>query len=243
MTFRNLNKITKLIYLKQYNHRLFKNSFITFGYVMALTIFTLSLAYLVFTHPSEQRNFNLFIGTFTISTVLLSSLITTLIQNSKRNKSIENEYHDVFEFLRQLNWYLEDGYARCDFFTYRNDGTYSKEDLESTIERIKNGFDRMETRIRSMVDSNTTFPHPLKNQIYLTLDQSMKIFGSAESKKSPHLESSIVTVFIRTNQRILCDPFLHKYADEEVTKILGYCFDWLILSVEKLVINRQDSEI
>ncbi len=245
MPFRNLSEITKLIYHKKYNHTLWKNGFLAFLYIISLIIFTIILNYIVFNYPNEQKDFNLFIGTFTISTVLLSSLITTLIQNNKRNKSIMNEYHDVFEYLRNLNWYLQYGFGWCRFLAdksrvSRQDKT--KMDLDAEAKGIKNDFDEMDTRIRNMINSSSTFSSPLKNQIYLKLDQSGKIFNAITYLETPYLQDFIITVFIKTNYRVLLNSFLKKYADEEVTKVMRYCINWLISSVKELDIILQNSE-
>ncbi len=256
MTFRNLSKITNSIYIQKYNHTLWKNGFLTFLYAVTLIIFIVILYDIILNHPNEQKDFNLFIGLFTITTVLLTSLITTLIQNDKRNNSIMNEYHDVFEYLRNLNWYLQSGYGRCRFLAHNAIDKFvltqpvdkfsiqpkTKEQLETEAEHIKNSFDEMDTRIRNMINASSTFPSSLKNQIYITLDQSMKIFGTSSYMDSPHLEGIISDVFITTNYHVLLDSFLNKYADEEVTKVMGYCIDWLIFSVRELDILRQNSE-
>lgn len=239
------SKITKLIYLKKYNHTLWENGFLSFLYMITLVIFTLILYDIVLNHPSEQKDFNLFIGTFTISTVLLSSVITTLIQNNKRNKSIINEYHDVFEYLRNLNWYLQSGFGRCRFLASESRVTRqakTKEDLDAEAKEIKRGFDEMDTRIRDMINASSTFPSPLKNQIYITLDQSGKIFGAASYMGTPHLQDVIIKVFIETNYHILLDSFLNKYADDEVTKTMEGCISWLTFSVMQLDIILQNSK-
>lgn len=244
----NLIKFTELIYDKKYNHTLWKTGFLTFVYAIFLIIFTLSLNYIVFNHPNEQKDFNLFIGTFTISTVLLSSAITTLIQNEKRTKSITNEYHDVFEYLRNLNWYLQSGFGWCRFLAHKSQeshipGNLTKDDFSSTeAKAITKTFLEMDARIKNMINASSTFPSSLKNQIYLTLDQSGKIFGSVLGMESPHFQEIIINVFIKTNYHVLLDPFLKKYEDDEVRKVMGYCIDWLIFSVRELDIIRQNSE-
>ncbi len=239
MTFRNLSN---LIYVQKYNHTLWKNGFLTFLYVVSLIIFTVILNYIILNHPNEQKDFNLFIGSFTITTVLLTSLITTLIQNNKRNNSIMNEYHDVFEYLRNLNWYLNSGYGWCNYLAdkSRTPGqAKTKEDLNRE-DRIKANFIEMDERIRNIINASSTFPSPLKNQIYLKLDQSKKIFDAEVFFGTRSLQDSIITVFINTNQHVLLNLFLNKYADQEVTKLMGYCFDWLIWSVNQLDFIRQN---
>ncbi len=56
------------------------------------------------------------------------------------------------------------------------------------------------------------------------------------------LTGTISHVFIKTNYHVLLNSFLNKYADKEVSKVMGYGFDWLIYSVEALDIIRQNEE-
>lgn len=238
-----LNSIQNLIYNKKYNHNLWNNSFLTFLYMVALTYFVLTLFNIITTETNDQKNFNLFIGFFTIATVLLSSLITTLIQNNKRNKSIEKEYHDILEYLRNLHWYLHDGYNQCRILKENCEelNVESKENLARRSEQNSKSFQEMDKRIKNLMYSSSTFPPALKNQIYLALDQSKKIFGSALTMNSPYLEDFVVNVFIKSNYHILLDSFLLKYTDEEITKMMKYCFDSLIFSVHQLTIIRNNS--
>lgn len=238
-----MSKILELIYLKKYNHKLLQNGFITIFYVMVLAIFEFILFQLVFYQPDEQKNYNLFIGLFTINSVLLSSLITILSHNSKRNKSIANEYHDVFEFLRNLNWYLQSGYARCQFLANEiRLPTQTEKESDIQLKQIHEEFNEMEIRIRDITNTSVSFSSILKNQIFITLDQSNKIFGSASYMKSPYVEMIISDVFIKTNKNVILNSFFRKYADEELSKVMGSCINWLILSVSDLDFISQNSK-
>lgn len=229
-----MNSILELMYVKKYNHILWSVEIITFVYFITLLLLHYILFSIISIQINEQNNFNLFIGTFTISTVLISSLITTLIQNKKRNNSIIDEYYDVFEYLRNLNWYLYSGLGRCRFLESQDRSTKTKKELILELKGIKDGFDEMDSRIRNMVNANSTFPSTLKNQIYITLDQSSKIFGTVSYLGTPHIQDVISNVFIKTNFDVIKNSFLNKYADEEVMKTMISCINSLSYSVNIL---------